>query len=194
MPLGVVIHTGSRAGTRRQHLVYVVRMMWGSRFAKAVRVILAVVVTGAVALPANSASASDGVIEERCSQPTAQYSHDRWQYGEITLCARKDGSTIFYSVTTADIQYHWGGAWYYNKYWVRLQTRLVLLRDGGVVNSQTRNKLGKARTVTSRGSIAASAPGIYTLVVQADAAGLYWSRHGDSAIISEPIRLELVVA
>ncbi len=141
-----------------------------------------------------SASAFDGVIEERCSQVNAHYSPDRWQYGKFSVCASKSGSTINYTVWISNLQYYWGGAWYNNKYRARVQTRLALLRDGRAVDSQMINKNSWTTGVTSQGRIVASAPGLYTLVVQADALGLYWSDTSGSNLHSESLRLELVVA
>jgi hypothetical protein len=175
--------------------VYVVLMVRGWRVAGVKAALWALV--AAVGLEAGfvrSASAFDGVIEERCSQVNAQYSPDRWQYGKFSVCASKSGSMIYYTVWITSLQYHWGGAWYNNKYKARVQTRLALLRDGRAVDTQMINRQAWTTGVTSQGTILASAPGLYTLVVQADALGLYWSNTPGSNVHSESLRLELVVA
>ncbi len=172
-------------------LGYVVPM--GRRLSVKSAVVVAVIL-GVVVQPAISASAFDGIIQERCSPVTAQYSRDHWQYGTFSLCARKQGSTIFFTVRTNELQYHWGGAWYYNKRHASVVTRLAMKRDGSVVDVQAVSVNAWSKHAVAQGTFVASAPGFYALIAQVDVTGMYWSSTPGSAVLNVPITLELVVA
>ncbi len=153
------------------------------------------VVAGLALVPPPRAWADDGPIATRCSPAHAQYSHDQWQYAEFSLCAEKVGSKITYRVKVTELQYYWGSHWYYNKYRSSLKANLVVHRDGRTVTSSvSAGATPGGKTLRSNGRFEAPVPGVYSLIAQAEIGGVYWSPYVDSQVLSQPFRLELVVA
>ena len=173
-------------------------MAWISRTKsiKGVSVALASgLAAGVVALPAATASASIVSVNqsEKCDSRELS-SVDRWQSGQLSLCANTVGQTLNFSAAMENLQYYWGGAWYNNKYPTRVVFEFSLARRIEPHESDTipsyetlQRQVHAVKTSgtttdrdVARGEFQLPTAGKYTVYVWAHVYGQYWGSPDNS--------------
>ncbi len=149
----------------------------------------------AVTAPVAPASAVDNL---RTCTTQGFISDNKLQWGTFTLCASTSTgspqSTVSYTVEASDLKYLWGGIWYSNSYSATMFGNATLERDGRTVGSRSLVADTGGDSMTAAGSFTVEAAGTYTVRVQVDVFGMYWSESDGSDIQTEPMAASVVVA